>query len=56
MKRRDFSSQLGGAAAILWSPEVFAQKTVEMPRIAVVGIESDQKAIEVFDQGMRAAD
>ena len=55
MKRRDFIAALGGAAAIVGCNEVFAQKTIETPRIAVVGIEPDQKVIEAFDRGMRAA-
>jgi hypothetical protein len=32
-----------------------AQKTGEMPRIVVFGIEPDQKTVGFFEQGMRAA-
>ena len=53
MRRRTFIAALGGAAAIVGCNEVFAQKTIETPRIAVVGIEPDQKVIEAFDRGMR---
>jgi putative tryptophan/tyrosine transport system substrate-binding protein len=55
MKRREFIAGLGGAAAIVGPSKVFAQKTGEMPRVAVVGIDRDQKVVEAFDRGMRAA-
>jgi putative ABC transport system substrate-binding protein len=55
MRRREFIAGLGSAAAIVGCNEVFAQKTIETPRIAVIGIEPDQKVIEAFDRGMRAA-
>src|SRR5262249_15845493 len=52
----EFIAGLGGAAVIVWPKGAFAQKTGEMPRIAIVRVESDRKNdIAVFEQGMRAA-
>ena len=55
MKRREFIAGLCGAAAIVGCNEVFAQKTIETSRIVVIGVDPDQKVIEAFEQGMRAA-
>jgi len=55
MRRREFIAGLGSAAAVTGPSRVFAQKAGEMPRIAVVGIDPDEKVIEAFDRGMRAA-
>jgi putative tryptophan/tyrosine transport system substrate-binding protein len=55
MKRREFIAGLGGAAAIVGCNEVSAQKAIETPRIAVIGIDPDQEVIEAFDRGMRVA-
>jgi putative tryptophan/tyrosine transport system substrate-binding protein len=65
--RRQFISVLGGLAAlageaamILWPTRVFAQRTGEIPRIALlwIGEEADpesRKFVAAFEQGMRAA-
>ena len=45
----------GQRGAVTGPSRVFAQKAGEMPRIAVVGIDPDEKVIEAFDRGMRAA-
>ena len=56
MRRRTFIAALGGAAAIVGCNEVLAQKTGEMPRIAMVRVDPDDRQdVAVFEQGMRAA-
>ena len=56
MRRRDFIAGLGGAAVNVWPELVFAQRTGEMPRIAVVRADpNDQQDTAVFEKGMRAA-
>jgi len=56
VRRRDFIAGLGGAAVNVWPELVFAQRTGEMPRIAVVRADpNDQQDTAVFEKGMRAA-
>ena len=56
MRRRTFIAGLGCTAVNVWPELVFAQKTGEMPRIAMVRADpGDRQDVAVFEQGMRAA-
>ena len=55
MRRREFIAGLGIAVMAADADSTAAQKIGEMPRIVVVGIEPDQKVIEAFGKGTRAA-
>jgi putative tryptophan/tyrosine transport system substrate-binding protein len=56
VKRRDFIAGLGSTAIVAGPNRAPAQQKIgETPRIAVIGIDSDQEVIEAFDRGMRAA-
>jgi putative ABC transport system substrate-binding protein len=56
VKRREFIAGIGGTLVNVWPELVFAQKTGEMPRIAVVRADpNDQQDTAVFERGMRAA-
>ena len=56
MRRREFIAALGGTAVNVWPELVFAQRTSEMPRIAVVRADpNDQQDTAVFEKGMRDA-
>ena len=56
MRRREFIAGLSGAAVIVCPRIIFAQKIGEMPRIAVVRADPDDRQdVAVFEKGMRAA-
>jgi putative ABC transport system substrate-binding protein len=51
--RRTFIAAFGGAASILWSKQIMAEDIGALPKVAVIGAETDPQLAVAFEQGMR---